>query len=48
MSGEPGSSGDGGERAARPGGLGDLASFVLHWLCFAVLGLVIFAPALRG
>ena len=48
MSGEPGGCGDGGDQAVRPSRVEDLVRFGLHWLCFAVLGLVIFAPALRG
>ena len=45
MSGKPGGCG---ERAARPSGLEELPRFALHWLSFAVLGLLIYAPALRG
>jgi len=32
----------------RSSGVGDLLRFALHWLAFALIGLVIFAPALSG
>jgi hypothetical protein len=39
---------DGGAQLERPKGRLGSAAFGLHWLGFAVLGLVVFAPALQG
>ena len=48
MSGRPDGCGDGGDQAVRPSRAEGLVRFGLLWLGFAVLGLALFSPALRG
>jgi hypothetical protein len=48
MSRKPGGCGEREEGTGRSSGVEGLVRFGLHWLGFALLGLAIFAPALRG